>query len=286
MHGGFRRGEMALVQGAALRYALLFFFFLSKVSSLEIKPWLNNAYEFCLDVDYSYSRYAKVQNAHPQLHHPSNDQLLNFDLGFVPSPTWSCDLDVEFVNTPRQKWGFRSGAAQLRMLWLDDIEGDPISLTTGVDARVVSQRSLEDVSTPYHGNWNFALSTAVGKEWAEGEFWRYRTFGFLSLGIATRGYPWLFMHYAFLANIEDRHRWELFADGYFGFGNQSSIDPNDFNGYADIAHRSVDIGAAYAYHFPAWGTLSFCYDFRLFARSFPEYVSFFTIQYQLPFSPF
>ena len=256
--------------------------------ALEVQPWFREEWEFNFDSSFTYSRYRDVQGAHPQLKATSNDHVLAFDLGVATSETWAFDVDIEFADTPRQKMGLRSSAFQLRYQWLDDIPGDPVTLITGASIRGVSGHSLKDVSCPYHYYANYELSFTLGKEWYQqlDPHWMIRAYLTAAAGIANRGAPWA----NFLAVLEGHpgpaHRLGLFGMSYLGFGSHIHIDVDHFHGYASIRHRSIDVGATYAYVFEDWGTLRFAYTRRVFARLFPENVNFFTVSYSLPFTFF
>lgn len=256
------------------------------LSALQVQPWFHEIYEFTFTPSYTYSRYRDVQNGHPQLKSASNDHLIAFDLGISPMQKWDVDADLEFADTPRQSLGFRSSALQLRYQWLDDIAGDPVSVTTGISGRGVGGHSLKDVSCPYHSYANFELNSAVGKEWDTGPFWFLRTFGFAAVGMANHGFPWMRALIDLEGNLHHTHRLGLFAEGYFGFGDKTRVHVDHFRGYSSLRHQSIDVGLKYTYAFQIWGRLSLAYTRRVFARSFPENVNFFTICYQLPFSLF
>jgi len=166
------------------------------------------------------------------------------------------------------------------------VQGDPVSLTTGVVIRGVSKHSVRDVTSPYHYYLNFELNSAVGREWNTGFAWRFRTFGGGSVGIANHGYPWLSLFAIAEGQIQERHRLGVTLDSYLGFGPHKEVHINHFHGYASIKHRNIDAGVKYTYVFDIWGQLSFEYARRLYARSFPEKVNFFTVSYMLPFSLF
>lgn len=255
-------------------------------TALYVDPWFGDIYEFNFRTNYTYSRYSHVQNSRPQLKSPSNDQRFAFSLEMPPSDKFDVEFEIEFVDTPRQSWGLRSYAGQFRFLMLNDVEGDPISLTAGVNVRGVSRNSLRDVSSPYHSNTNFELNSAVGKEWSYRKYWTMRAFGFAGVGIANHGSPWLRTLAAFEGNVVDKHQYQVFTESYWGFGSQHRVNVDDFHGYAKIHHQSIDVGAGYSYLFDVWGSINFTYAFRVYARSFPEYVNFFALTYNLPFSFF
>lgn len=253
---------------------------------LDRIPWFCNVWEFTFTPSYTYSRYPAVQNGVPHKQETSNDHVLTFDFTVPPSPEWQFDTELEFADTPRQSMGLRSGAFQVRYLWLDDVLGDPLSLTTGGVIRGVSGHSVKDVSCPYHSYLNFELNAAAGREWDSGFAWRFRTFGGTSVGMSTRGYPWLCAFLMAEGQMKEAHRLGIFLDGYMGFGHHKRVFINHFKGYASIEHRNIDAGVKYTYVFEIWGQLSLAYTRRLYAKSFPEKVNFFTISYMLPFSWF
>lgn len=254
--------------------------------SLERKPWFADFLETRLVTEIEYNRYRYVDHAKEQFSSASNDKGVLVGLGMSPYMNWDCDVEIEFVNTPRQPFSYGNAAIQGRYLFLNDTIGDPVSLSAGVSVREVSARSVRDVSSPYHYYCNFELSGAIGKEWDRGPNWLYRSYAWGALGMANKGSPWARSYLAVECNIQDRHQIALFGDGYFGFGNQKEVDTYNFHGYASIHHQSVDLGISYKYRFPLWGSLLFSYERRVYAFSFPQDVNFFFLRYELPFSFF
>lgn len=252
--------------------------------SLETKPWLGTPYEFVFDSAFTYSRYSKVQGASKQLKSPSNDYDVLFDFGVAASPRWDFQGELELAETPRQPFNVRSGAIQARFQPWDDISGDPLSCTIGMNFRMVTNHSRRDVSSPYAGNYNFEVTGALGKEWSEGGFWTSRAYAFASVGIAERGLPWTRALLVWQKNIADTHRFTLFSTGLFGFGQKQHVNVRHFQGWGNFHHQSIDVGGSYGYHFGTYGTLSVSYAYRVFARDFPERVNFATISYDIPFS--
>lgn len=256
------------------------------LNALETQPWLGTVYEWQWKGQFTYDRYRKVNNASVQLSHPSNDKFYVMDLSFTPSPSFDFEAEVEFADTPRQSFGLQSYALQGRYLWLDDISGDPYSLITGFSVREVSRRSLHDVSCPYHSDWNFELTTAVGKEWSKQGWWTTHAYALAGIGIANHGAPWIRALAVIEANRENRNRLRAALEGYFGLGGKEHPNVDHFNGWAHFHHQSIDLAVGYAHHMPIWGTFGVRYAYRLFAHAFPENVHFLTLFYHLPFSFF
>lgn len=258
----------------------------SSLQALTTKPWLGNLYEFEWQTDFTYSRYRRVEGAAVQLRSASNDKDLLFDLSFTPFTTFDVQVEVEFADTPRQALGLRSTALQVRYQWLDDISGDPLSLTTGFNLRGVSRHSLKDVSCPYASDVNFELSLSMGKEWSNQGMWTMRTWGLTTIGIANHGFPWTRELFIWQFNWQNAHRLSLFTVGDFGFGNRQHVNVRHFDGWGKFQHQSIDIGIAYGYTISVYGILTAAYTHRLFAHNFPQSVNFFTIAYRVPFSFF
>ncbi len=264
----------------------IFFCIPQLLSALPKKPWLGNVYEFFFDAEYTFSYYRHVANGEPGTKHSSNDNQFIAGLGFTPTDSLDMAIEAEVSDTTRQSWNLRSVAIQARYLWLDDIIGDPISLTTGVSIRGVHHSSLRDISCPYPAEANFELNLSLGKEWSRGPYWNVRSYAFGTVGIANHGAPWNRFFAAIETNYNDKHQFHLFTRGDFGYGHKNHVNVPHFHGYASIHHQSVDVGVAYARHFLVWGKLTFEYAHRVFAHAYPERSNYFTIWYHLPFSFF
>ncbi len=254
--------------------------------TLETKPWFGEVYEFNFQSDYAFSRFRHVEGASRQLKHPLNNQDVLFDLGFTFSETLDFQAELEFGQTTQIGWNYRSAALQARYRLLDDIAGDPVSVVFGANLRQACAHFLKDVSTPYAAVFNAEVSCSVGKEWSENGMWTMRTYGLMTLGQGTRGYPWTKQRFMWQYNVEDTHRFGLFADGYVGLGNEQHVNVKHFDGWGKFQHQSIDLGLSYGYKFGLYGVLTTSYAHRVFAHNYPEHVNFFILSYQIPFSFF
>ncbi len=270
------------------RYSLICLFgaLTSSAYALEAKPWIGNAYEFELLTAFSYYRFHKVEGASVQLTSPLNTYVLLVDLGFAPSPVIDFQLEGEFAQSHPNNWAMRSTALQARYQMLDDISGDPVSLTVGLNVRAAPHHLLTNVSTPYASELNFELTGSVGKEWSQDGCWNMRAYGMAAIGQANRGYPWMRDLFVWQYNLQDTHRFTVFAESNFGFGGKQHVNVKHFNGWAKVQHQSIDIGLAYGYKMGVYGLLTAAYAYRLFAHNYPQRVNFFMISYCLPFSLF
>jgi hypothetical protein len=269
-----------------MRILFSFAFLWATISSfaLETKPWFGDVYAFEFQSIFSYSRFHKVQGASRQLSAPLNNRDLVLDLGFTPCAAFDFQVEGEFGKTNTINWNLRSGAVQARYQMLDDISGDPVSLVFGGILRGATHHFLKDVSTPYAAEFNIELTCSVGKEWSEQGVWMMRTYGFVALGQANQGYPWARGAYLWQYNLDDTHRFTLFADADCGFGNKQHVNVRHFSGWGRFQHQSIDLGLSYGYKIGLYGVITASYAHRVYAHNFPEHVNFFALAYTLPFS--
>ncbi len=254
--------------------------------ALDTKPWLGDVYAFSFESGFSYAHFPKVQGASTQLRSPENSRNLVADVGLTTSPNWDVQLEGEFGQANSINWALRSGAMQIRFLFLNDVVGDLCSFICGVSVRGASSHFLKSVSTPYAAECNIELSSALGKEWSLGPNWTARTYGFLAVGQANRGSPWIRPLLVAEYNLLNQHRFTLFSNADVGFGGKQGVDVDHFHGWSPFQHQSVDLGVSYGCELGVYGRLTASYARRLFAHNFPERMNLFTLSYFLPFSLF
>lgn len=251
---------------------------------IEYQPWFGNVYEFNFLSRYAYSYFSSVASSLRPLGKTSNDHLLYFDLEFPVSSVCSIDADIEFTDTPRQSFSFRSLALQGRYLFYDDIVGDKVSLALGGNIRYTSSTSLKDISCPYYANCDFEGTVAIGKEFFNTDTWRVRAWGVGGIGIGNRGSPFFLGIFSLEGNVREISKWSIFAVGTHGYGPKTAINIDNFYGYGNVRERNIDIGGRFGHRFGVWGTLSFEYIRRVYAKCCPKDVNTFAINYLLPFS--
>ncbi len=252
--------------------------------SLEVQPWFGDVYEFHLLSSYAYSRFNHVQGAIPQLTNVFQSNLVYLGLDFSFSPQWSIDGDFQLAETSAQSFNVRSLAIQARYLWLDDIVGDRVTLTTSANLRFTPTHALHDVSCPSHANMDFEVNLSLGKEFEVTQSWLFRTWGFASVGHANRGSPWVRAIAALETNLNDQHKFAFYAEGLNGYGRHSNFNPNAFDGYAKVRNKSIDLWLRYGCRIGVWGTIRLEYGRRVLAKACPAQVNTWLIGYLLPFS--
>lgn len=256
------------------------------LQALHKEPWFGPMLEFELDSSYANYRFRSVQNGAPNLQGLLVDQDLCWNLSFVPWSTISFDMEFDVAHTSQINWSYRSAAGQLRYQVLDDIVGDPVSLVVGFAFRNVSKRLLRSVSTIYHGMANFEGNITVGKEWAKGLDWQWRSFISQAFGSANTGSIYSYTRFALERNLWNVHFFSFLADGYFGFGSRRFVPTDDFHGWGLYRHKSVQLAVKYRVNFSVYGSLSLEYMRTVYARTYPENANLFVVSYDLPFSLF
>ena len=252
--------------------------------ALEEQPWFCDCLEFHFLGGYAYSRFNTVQGARPQIEPPFNSHVAFLGLEFCPLPQWDIDADMQVADTSAARFNFRSLGLQTRYLWQDDIVGDPVSFATGASARFTSSTSLRDVSCPSHANADFELNFSLGKEFDASISWRWRLWCFGALGHGNRGSPWVRGLVSAETNLNEKHRWAVYAVGSNGYGRHSHLNPSHFYGYAKYRQKSIDVGVRYGCCIGVWGSIRLDYMRRVLAKVCPQNVNTVVVSYLMPFS--
>ncbi|KAF3362140.1 hypothetical protein PHSC3_001452 [Chlamydiales bacterium STE3] len=250
------------------------------VHATEFAPWFGNQYEFEGGVSAIYQKFDRINSSS----YRSDDVFLNLSLSLSPDPNWSGEIELLFADTRHRNLGFDSGKLTGRYLFLDDVSGDPVSLTFGISMILPIHRALRDPGSFHHGMIESEVHLAIGKELASHDQWVKRQFGVIALGAATQGAPWLRACYSWEKKVSNRFSWTAYLNGLFGFGKRR-LNLKGFKGYGAIGHRSVDLGLKLNYLFDYNGSLSLDYARRIYACNYPKNANIFQLTYLYPFSP-
>lgn len=270
--------------GGAISRALIFAFAFASLFSFETKPWLPQPWELSLNPFFTYEWYPEIADGSRA--YSSHNKYVGIMLDIPPWPQWDAEIELAYADTKEVNWDLQRLGAMVRYQFLDDIQGDPVSVTSDFNFLWVPRVNQNDPSCPYAKMWNFEAGTSVGKEFSSGPFWIFRTYGRAAIGQSTQGPPWLKFLVDVAGNFSNTWRLAAFSEAYLGFGSQQTVNVDDFDGYAHIAHRSVDVGGKLQYHFEIWGDLTLEYFYRVFAKAFPEQDQAVTLKYSFPFCPF
>ena len=277
-----QRGEMGSKSQFQIIFACLVV--VSTLYALEEEPWFHPPLNFHAKTALDGSFFTGVNNGiNPFDYHSTNIEVIAGLLAPL-TPKWDAEIEVELEGTTMTNFGFESLALQIRRLFLNDIVENFMSLDMGANIRAVPQKMLFDVAIPYHSIWNFELTAALGKEFANRDDWLWRTFISGAVGQANRGYPWLKANFDIKAKAFKYYIFSAFLRSYFGLGNRTLINVHNFSGYAFYKHQNVDVGATFTILFSAYGSLNLSYTHRFYAKTYPEDYNAFRITYDLPFS--
>lgn len=233
----------------------------------ERQPWIGNYMEFEWRNSLRYQRYSFITSDSQFEHYSSQDFFLNMSLSNALDAQFSLEGEFVLAKTRHQR-----GVDHLRFtgryVWLDDVAGDDISLTTGLSFTYAFLRALRDISSFHHGRGEGELFISFGKEMALEEQWERRWWAVFGLGIAERGSPWLRGDLTYETRICMNHEWRAFVHTLWGLGHKK-LHSDDFHGYGSIQHQSVDLGLRYTYLIDFFGSASAEYSYRVYARNFP-----------------
>jgi hypothetical protein len=254
------------------------------LDALEEKPWFYSPFNFHFKALFDVSFFTNVNNGYNPIGYQSTIYETTFGFLAPFSPTVEAEIEAQFEKTSKLYFGFESAALQIRRLLLNDIVEDPVSFDLGFNIRAVPMYRLRDVAVPYHDIWNFELNASLGKEFTKEEDWLWRTFLFAAVGQANRGYPWLKANFDLRAKAFKEYIVAMFVRSYFGLGNKTAVNINDFYGWGMYRHQSIDAGVSFTFLLGPKGELNLSYLHRFFARVYPEDFNYFLISYDLPFS--
>lgn len=250
------------------------------------RPWFGSLGEVHFRPKYSYSFFDEINPSTNPSDNTLFQNLFGIDLETTIPSEWNWQLELEFANATPVSFTYRSSAIQITKLWLDDVSGDPVSLTTGFSYRDSSNQLRRAFLTPYHARSNFEIHSSIGKEYSYNCYWLFRTYGTFAVGQGNKGASWLRGDYNLWFNFWDSCQIRLFAESYWGLGSKPYVPTSEFNGWAEIEHQSIDVGGSFCYQFSFYGKLRMDYLYRIYASNYPEKVHCFILSYNFPFCPF
>lgn len=259
--------------------------FASPLISLHQKPLLPSPYELHFKAAYLFAYYPSIQGAINPSSFSSNENWLDLNLEVANMSDWHFEIETNFDATRMLPFNFESVALQIKKRLTDDDAGAFLSSSLAFDLRVVPKERLTDPTTPYHQIVNFELAYAIAKGIHFEDEVFVRPYSILVIGIANKGYPWLRPTLGIEAG-KDHFTGELSADFYMGFGHENQVNVDTFNGYAFIAHRSLDLIGKLAYHMPVGPKATLSYFYRPYASAYPANRQGVTFAIDIPFSLF
>lgn len=262
----------------------VFLLMAAPLCAIKSDPWIPPLYEFNAEAGYAFSYFPSVNGA---VNPDSYESFVNtLDLGINGAFTTNifCEIDLEFDSSKKVGFNLLSLAPCVKYQLLNDLTGDGVALLVGTYFRYVPGNRLVDVATPYAGSYNFDFLMSVGKEFDANEKMVGRTYALFDVGIATVGAPWIFVDVMGEAVFLQHNLLRIGIDGYYGFGNENSVDISEFYGWGKIDHNSMNVKVGYSYKFSVWGEIALLYQRRVVAVNYPSNLDFYGLSYNLSFS--
>jgi hypothetical protein len=253
------------------------------LNATELKPWFGNPFELEGRATYVFQNFQEMQTGEGLVSYVSNDNFLTLSLSTSIWGNWDAEFELTGAQTRAHCFNYDCARLTGRYLWMDDVIGDPFSITSGITLTLPQRISIIDPGSFHHGYFEAEFHTALGRESVCGPRWKSRWWLIGGVGIATQGSPWLRADGVIEVQHFIGHALELGAYTLWGLGGDNIVDLDAFRGYGPIAHRSVDVGFAYLYRFDCWGTLKLGYRRRVYAHNFPDNANYLIVEYLYPF---
>lgn len=247
-------------------------------SSVEKEPWLGNWLEFegALFQSHTQSRFK-----HKFLH----AERTRASIEFMPLADLSAAFELDLVDTQSKDYGFEAIKAACRYKLLNDLTGDPVSLTCGLKAALSTPSRVKDLSSIQHGVFETEAFLVMGREFAYHDKSYYKAWGLIKSGLASSGSPWLGLEAHFTRVFKNRHYIDLFFRAEKGLSSRKLHHAHDFHSWSRIGYTYEDIGLTYRLKEIALGSLYLEATTRLHARYYPKHAWSLQLGFVIPFSP-
>ncbi|MFA6916653.1 MAG: hypothetical protein WC222_09670 [Parachlamydiales bacterium] len=240
------------------------------LQGLDYAPWYKSpVLELDTYFEYLHQHYQRLDADTDCRNHGETSHFFTFGADISPWMPWNAQAEFSLADTTEQR-SFYAKDFQLmgRYLLLDDVIGDPVSLSAGVTYMQFSKPAREDVGVFAHGAMAGEAHLAVGKEFAPNQFWLARGWALGGIGVGDRGAPWLRADAAFETNYCDFWSNAFVINSQWGLGH-SLLCPEDFSGYGKLRYQFVDMGWKSESRFFT-STFKVGVLYRVYARNCPK----------------
>ncbi|MCE5294472.1 MAG: hypothetical protein LLF94_07660 [Chlamydiales bacterium] len=253
--------------------------------SLQNEPWLGNWLEFEATLDQSRTQSSSVDTAHGAKHHKLHSNKTIGALEFMPMVNMSLELEFDLAETQKKSYGFDAFKAQSRYKLLNDLTGDPITLTAGLVMAMSTPTRVADLSSSQSGVFQTEARISFGRQFAidDGSYWK--AWGLVNSGLASSGSPWLGCEVHLQRVLHEKHHMGLFCRAAKGLSHTRLHHVSDFHSWSRIGYRYTEAGVSYSLKKIGYGSLYFEASKRLSARYCPKATWNVCLGVLIPFSP-
>ncbi|MBJ7449959.1 MAG: hypothetical protein JHC93_06325 [Parachlamydiales bacterium] len=249
--------------------------------SLDYTPWYSETFQPEIGLKYTYSRFHEVKTDGGDFEKTQNDQYLSLWTQLTALPNFNFQIQTDFAHTQQSDLYWEDVAFLGNYLWLEDVVGDPISLSTGLTMTVVPLHiGLKDYSVVHHSNLDTEFTLCLGKEFSYRYQWLARFWAYVGIGQGIEGNPWLDGQIAFEQQVFERNILSFYAFASKGLGHKEWLD--SFPGYAKLDYEYFMGRAKYTHEFDLGGSFSLEYSRRFYVKNGPIKTNSWMISFNWP----
>lgn len=246
-------------------------------------PWIDFIYQPILTLDGGYQHFSKINSKHHDVHYLENSGMAHGSIYLAIDPTVSFELETYVTRTHRHPWAIDHFRETAKMVFWDDVAGDPIAITGGLSLYETPTVALHDPAFIHHAHFEAEAFVIVGKEWSAAPYWDLRIWALTAFGVGDMGSPWFRERLALQKNFCDQHIISFYLEGNVGFGNEC-LGIHHFKGYGPVNYGLFDGTLEYQYQVCDWGLLGLKGMYRFFARNAPKEAFQIILEWVQPFS--
>lgn len=260
-------------------------FALSSLNAMQTQPWLGNWLEFEASIFQTHTESSHVDTSHGKKPHFLHLEKSTASLEFMPLENLSTEVAIDLAKTHKESYGFEALTFGSRYNLLNDLVGDPVSLTAGLAFTLSTAHRIKDLSSTENGIFQTKLNIACGREfdYSDSGYWHLWANGYL--GAASSGSPWLGAELHIERAIVDTHYFDLFLQAEKGLSPHKLHNLCSFQGYSKIGYQYEEISLKYSYKKVALGSCFLQVTKRLHARYCPTDSWSVMLGVDIPFSP-
>ncbi len=255
---------------------------LSSVHSVQKEPWLGNWLEFEASLYQTHTESRSLDTKHGVKHHFLHAERTTASIEFMPLTDLTAEIELNLAKTQSKDYGFEAIKAACRYQLLNDLTGDPVSLTGGLITSLSTPSRVKDLSSIEHGVFETEAYLSLGREFAYHDRSYYKVWALAKGGIASSGSPWVGLEAHFGRAIKGRHYIDLFIVSEKGL---SSHKLGHFHSWSRVGYRYDDIGIRYRLKEMGLGSFYVQATTRIHARYCPKNPWSLGVGIVIPFSP-